>query len=181
LPTDLTDAELVALVRSGDLVAYTSLVDRHYPSCARYARRMTGNADDADDVLQDTFLLAFRALSRYREEHRFRAWLFRILINQCRSHARWRARQARRFAPDANPDAIVKDRVESDPVLQDALQTAIDSLEPLLREALLLKYGEQLEYDEMARMTGSSVSALKMRVKRGRDAVRPRIEELLND
>ena len=50
-----------------------------------------------------------------------------------------------------------------------------------MREALLLKYGEQLEYEEMARMTGSSVSALKMRVKRGRDAVRPRIEELLHD
>jgi DNA-directed RNA polymerase specialized sigma24 family protein len=58
---------------------------------------------------------------------------------------------------------------------------ALETLDPASREALLLKYGEDLAYPEMALMTGSSVSALKMRVKRARDLVRPRLEELLNE
>ena len=181
LPTDMTDAALVTLVLAGDLGAYTPLVDRHYPSCARYARRMLGSSDDAEDVLQETFLLAFRALGRYREQNRFRAWLFRILVNRCRSHVRRKVRQERRFVHDDRAQAAAVAPSEAGAALHDVLQSALDTLEPPLREALLLKYGEEIPYEEMAQMTGSSISALKMRVKRARDAVRPRLEELLHE
>ena len=183
LPTDTTDAALVARVLAGDHGAFTPLVDRHYPSCARFARRMLGSADDAEDVLQDTFLLAFRALGRYRERNRVRAWLFQILVNRCRTHARRRARQDRRFVHDdeAGAAAAAPEPAGGEPGLHDALQTALEILDAPLREALLLKYGEELAYPEMSTMTGASVSALKMRVKRARDLVRPRLEELLHD
>jgi RNA polymerase sigma-70 factor (ECF subfamily) len=181
LPTDTTDAALVARVLAGDLGAFTPLVDRHYPSCARFARRMLGSADDAEDVLQETFLLAFRALGRYREQNRFRAWLFQILVNRCRTHARRRARQDRRFVHDDDAHAAAPAPHGGEPGLGDALQMALEILDAPHREALLLKYGEELAYPEMATMTGASVSALKMRVKRARDLVRPRLEELLHD
>lgn len=173
--TDTTDADLIIRVLEGDLGAYTSLVERHYASCARYARRMLGNAEDAEDALQETFLNAYRALGRYRERERFRSWLFSILVNQCRSQARSRSRRDRRFVSDDSADAA-NPAGDGAGEFRDALQVALDRLDPMLREALVLKYGEDLGYEEMARMTGCSVSALKMRVKRARDAVRPMLE-----
>ena len=180
MPTDSNDAALVARVLAGDAGAFTPLVDRHYSACARYARRMLGNAHDAEDAVQEAFLHAYRGLGGYREQDRFGAWLFRIVINQCRSHARRRVRQARRFVQDTEADGVVEGH-DCDGAWHDALQAALAALEPLLREALLLKYGEGLAYEEMSRMTGASVSALKMRVKRARDAMRPRLEELMHD
>ncbi len=178
--TDSTDAGLVERALAGDPEAYTTLVHRHYEPCARYARRMLGSLEDAEDVVQEVFLRAYLALGRYREQDRFRPWLFRILVNQCRSQAKQRARRARRFVRDAGADAAGP-VASGDAGLSDALQRALETLEPLLREALLLKYGEELAYEEMSRLTGSSVSALKMRVKRARDAVRPLLKELLHE
>ena len=176
----MTDAALIVRVLAGDIDAYTPLVDRHYEPCARYARRMLGNGHDAEDVLQETFLHAFLGLNRYHERHQFRAWLFRILVNQCRSHVRHRVRQARRFVHDRSAEANAA-TAEGPDGLRGVLQSALDSLDPPAREALLLKYGEQLDYEQMSRITGSSVSALKMRVKRARETVRPVLEELLHE
>jgi len=176
----MTDAALIVRVLAGDIDAYTPLVDRHYGPCARYARHMLGNGHDAEDVLQDTFMHAYLGLGRYHERHQFRAWLFRILVNQCRSHVRHRMRQARRFVHDDSAEAGASTSEDSG-ALRGVLQSALDRLDPPAREALLLKYGEQLDYEQMSRITGSSVSALKMRVKRARDAVRPMLEELLHE
>lgn len=182
MPADTTDAAIIVRVLAGEKEAYATLVDRHFASCARYARRMLGNVQDAEDAVQEAFVHVYTALPRYRERDRFRAWLFRILVNQCRSHERRRARHKRRFVhDDVATESAAAPPAHDDPHLRDALQCALDTLEPRLREALLLKYGEDLEYEEIARMTGASVSALKMRVKRARDAVRPLLEEMLND
>ena len=180
MPNDLTDAALIVRILAGDIDAYTPLVDRHYEPCARYARRMLGNGHDAEDVLQETFMHAYLGLGRYRERHQFRAWLFRILVNQCRSHVRRRLRRARRFVHDAAAEATAT-HADGQDALRGVLQSALDRLDPPAREALLLKYGEQLDYEQMSRITGSSVSALKMRVKRAREAVRPMLEELLHE
>jgi RNA polymerase sigma-70 factor (ECF subfamily) len=178
----MTDAALITRVLGGDVEAFAGLVERYYEDCTRYARRMLGNRQDAEDALQEAFLHAYRALPRYRERDQFRAWLFRILVNQCRSTARQRTRRGRRFVHD---DASIE-RASVEPEtrradLRDALQVSLDGLDPLLREALLLKHGEGLEYVEMASLTGSSVPALKMRVKRACDALRPGLERTLRD
>lgn len=175
--TGMDDAELVARVLEGDVAAFTELVDRHYRDCSRFAVRMLGDRHDAEDAIQETFLSAYAALGRYREQQTFRGWLFRILINRCRSVARQRRRRHNRFIQDGAADEVAAVRAhEPDRELRDALQTALDALEPRLREAFLLKYGEGLEYREMSAMTGVGVSALKMRVKRACDAMRPRLE-----
>src|SRR4029078_1044590 len=106
------DAADVQCVLSGDVDAYAKLVDRYYDRCARFAIRMLGNRDDAEDALQATFLRADKALHRYQERDRFSAWLYRILMNQCRSIAARRAHRDRMFvreealllnAPDRRP------------------------------------------------------------------------------
>lgn len=173
----MDDAELVARVLAGDRGAFSVLVERYEPDCLRFACRMLGNRHDAEDALQETFLSAYGALGRYREQQAFRGWLFRILVNRCRSVGRHRQRQQRQFVGDGQAhDAAAPTPPAGDPGLRDALQSALDSLEPLLREAIVLKYGEGLEYQEMTAITGAGVSALKMRVKRACEALRPLLE-----
>ncbi len=174
----MEDAELVVRVLDGEVEAFTILVDRYYDGCARYALRMLRNRDDAVDALQETFLAAYRALGRYRERHAFRGWLYRILVNRCRSLSRQRRRRERRFVEDGRAvDAAAAGAASGDPILRDALQAGLDALDPRLREAFILKYAEGLEYREMSRLTGAGISALKMRVKRACEVLRPRLED----
>jgi RNA polymerase sigma-70 factor (ECF subfamily) len=174
------DAQLVARVLEGESRAFRLLVDRYYPACARYAWRMLGHKEDAEDALQNSFVRAYRALGNYDERHAFRAWLYRILVNECRTLARARVRRGRRFVQDETAEQRPAPSTEHDGDIRDALQQALDRLEPLLREAFLLRHGEGLEYPEIAAMTGAGVSAVKMRVKRARDAMRPELETVLH-
>jgi RNA polymerase sigma-70 factor (ECF subfamily) len=178
----MNDAALIARVLDGDVQAFGTLVDRYHVGCARYAQRMLGNRQDAEDAVQEAFLRAYRALGRYHERDLFRSWLFRILVNQCRTLARQRGRRQRMVVQDDGALERVAAPPEADGVaIRDQLQTLLGTLEPHLREALLLKHGEGLEYTEMAVLTGSTVSALKMRVKRACDALRPRSKESLDE
>ena len=171
----MTDAEVVALARAGDESARTSLVSRHHASCLRFARHLLGDDADAEDAVQETFIRALAGLGRYEERDAFRGWLFQILVHRCRSLAAGRTRRRERFVSDAV--AVERAAVAGDEAMQDAQRTlaaALDGLDLDHREAFLLKVGEEMEYEEMSRLTGVQVSALKMRVKRARDHVRAR-------
>ncbi|HVZ77519.1 MAG TPA: RNA polymerase sigma factor [Gemmatimonadaceae bacterium] len=177
------DAAIVRRVLDGDVDAYTALVDRYYDQCARYAVRMLGNRDDAEDALQATFLRAYRALARYQERHKFSAWLYRILVNQCRSLAARRVHRERLFVREEALLLNAADRSTSGWSGEDEefVQRVLSELDPLLREAFLLKHIEELSYEEMSALTGVGVSALKMRVKRACDRLRDRWERIRND
>lgn len=163
------DEELIrAVQRSGNGGAFDQLAERHYPGCLRFAERHLGNRDDAEDVVQDAMVRAFRSLRRGARPRSVRPWLLRIVLNRARSVLaqrsrrrrlldRWLGRQRTTVHP-AEPAATD----EVDP----RVRAALASLTPLLREAFLLKHVEELTYEEMAEVTGAGVSALKMRVKR---------------
>lgn len=178
----MTDAELVGRTRAGDPDAFGTLVSRYYDACWRFAYHMLGERADAEDVVQDAFLRAYLAIGRYDERDQFRGWLFRILTNQCRNALTSRGRRTRRFIQDeialetaSAPAPGVPPGVEDA-----ALVRALGQLDPLQREALLLKYAEGLEYGEMSAMTGAGESALKMRVKRGSERLRALIGRSLD-
>jgi len=177
-PVVMTDATLVRRVLEGDTAAFTMLVDRHAAACTRFATRMLGNREDAEDATQETFLRAYRSLARYEERQAFRTWLFQILINRCRTAAVRRERRHRMFLvdDDAVASASVRPAAEASD-LRAELQRVVDALDPDQREAFLLKHVEQLSYDEMAAATGVGVSALKMRVKRGCDRMQRMLRE----
>lgn len=171
------DSEIVGRVQAGDTEAFGVLVDRYYAECYRYALRMLLEADEAEDAVQESFINAYRALPRYRDQGRFRAWLFRILLNRCRSAGR-----RRRGVPLSDaPDVAVEDPVDRKVLWQDEIGTALAALSPPLREAFLLKHMEELSYDEMSRLTGDGVSALKMRVARACHMLRATLQETLDD
>jgi len=177
----MSDADLVRRARDGDPAAFEALVDRHYGDCLRYAFRMLGDRADAEEAVQDAFVRAYRSLWRYRERDQFRAWLLRILINRCRS----RAAALRRRLRNLDAFAASRDPAPAAPVPNGgfgrAVQRALAALPPDQREAFLLRHLEDLSYDEIARITGAGLSALRMRVKRAREKLAELLEEYRDD
>lgn len=178
---EMTDAQVVRRVLDGDTEAYAQLVSRYYDRYARYAEHMLGNRDDAQEVLQDTFVRAYRSLSRYQDRERFGAWLFRILVNRCRTAAVRRQRRERMMVVDdgAMQRASTPAAMES-MGWREELERALALLPADQREAFLMKHVEDLSYEEMAVISGASVSALKMRVKRACDRMRGLLREVEN-
>jgi RNA polymerase sigma-70 factor, ECF subfamily len=174
----MTDATLVRRALDGDARAFTTLVDRHAPACLRFATRMLGSVEDAEDVTQDALFRAHRALASYDGAMVFRTWLMTILVNRCRSAMLYRHRREERVQVDSDRVALAS--VEADVggmELRETIERAMRALDGDQREAFLLKHVEDLSYDEMAEVTGVGVSALKMRVKRACDRLRQQLGE----
>ncbi|MBL0938904.1 MAG: RNA polymerase sigma factor [Gemmatimonadaceae bacterium] len=180
-----SDATLVHQVLAGQTDTFAVLVDRYHAACLRVATNLLGNADDAEDVVQDSFVRAYRHLGSYQERDRFGAWLTRIVVNQCRTRASKEARYVpfdHERAPGnvenplaaltAAPDVEHKERVAE-------LRHALAQLGTEHREAIVLRFGEELSYEEMASLTGVGVSALKMRVQRACARLRTLLSEQL--
>jgi RNA polymerase sigma-70 factor, ECF subfamily len=173
-----SDAELVRRVRQGDLDAYGPLMTRYRLRFGRYAYHLLGNESDAEEALQDAFTLAYRSLDRCRHPERFAAWLFRILVNRCRTVGARRGREQARQAPLEAADGMGGVHHPSEEAMRrEELARGLGRLVPEQREAFLLKYVEELSYEEMAELTGAGESALKMRVKRACE----RLRDLLSD
>jgi RNA polymerase sigma-70 factor (ECF subfamily) len=182
IDNETSDAAYVQQVLGGNADAFTRLVDRYYERCSRFAVRMLGSRDDAEDALQQTFLRAYRSLGKYQERDRFSAWLYRILVNQCRSAASRRSARERVFIREEAALLNAADRGRGWTGEDEELVARIlAELDPLLREAFVLKYIEELSYEEMSAATGVGVSALKMRVKRACDRLRARWEYIKDD
>ena len=176
--TGQTDAELVAMVLAGDPDAFAFLLGRYRDSYTRFAVRVLGNREDADDALQSAFVRAYRNLGACEEPARFGAWLFRIAVNECRSLGARRGRRELRLVrgEEALERALQVDHAATGAGLREEIQHALDRLDPDQREAFVLKHVEELSYDEMAELTGAGVSALKMRVKRACEQLRELLE-----
>lgn len=174
----MPDAELVVRARAGDAGALRDLVERYYDACWRYAYRMLGDRADAEDAAQETFLRAMAALADYEERAQFRQWLFTILVNQCRNALVARARRQHRFvsSDDLPVHDLRRGAIDPPAIADDELAQAVARLEPEQREALLLRFGEGMDYAQMSLATGASQSALKMRVKRACDRLRRMLE-----
>ncbi|HEY9230256.1 MAG TPA: RNA polymerase sigma factor [Gemmatimonadaceae bacterium] len=174
-----TDADLVAAAIGGDVEAFAALSRRHRDTYTRFAVRMVGSRDEAEDVLQSAFIRAYRALDRCREPARFGAWLYHIVANECRTFIARRARRDRRLVRDEWQlhQAAMAPETDARDTLED-VQYALDQLDVDQREAFVMKYVEELSYEEMADVTGVGISALKMRVKRACARLRELLEEV---
>src|SRR5215212_10655602 len=124
----MTDETLVRQVLDGDGRAFATLVDRHAGACLRYATRMLGSVEDAEDVTQDSLYRAYRALPSYEHSTAFRTWLMAILINRCRSALLYRGRREARVRAD--PIGLELATVEPDVdgiVEREAIEAALAS------------------------------------------------------
>jgi RNA polymerase sigma-70 factor (ECF subfamily) len=174
----MTDAMLVRSALDGDSSAFATLVDRHAPRCLRFATRMLGSLEDAEEVTQDTLLRVHRNLATYDPRMNFHTWMMSILVNRCRSALLQRRRRSARVVLDE--DAVSLASVKSpagDVELRDAIERALAQLDEAQREAFLLKHVELLSYEEIMAVTGAGLSALKMRVQRACDRLQVLLQE----
>src|SRR6476660_3553928 len=142
---DSSDAALVARVLHGEVNAYSALVSRYRDKYARYAVHMLGNREDAEEALQDAFTRAYRSLARCEDPERFGAWLFRILVNRCRTAGARRGRRAKTFVVDEGAllDAAI-DHPADGSAWREEIERALDRLRADQREAFVLKYVEEM-------------------------------------
>ncbi len=185
MPQDV--AELVAAARDGDRDAFDELVRVTYAESYTLALRLTGNEEDARDVVQEAYLRAFRGLRRFRGDARFSTWMYRITANCAATHLGKRSRHRHELLDDADP--IADERATSDPQLQsDAtelrsrLTVALEALPPKLRQVVVLRDIYDLSHDAIAAELGISETAAKVRLHRARKKLRedlfpPRAEE----
>lgn len=176
------DADIVARVRGGDRDAYRLLVERYQDVLYRHALSLLGDADAAADVTQATLVAAYAKLGELREAGSFGGWVYRMCGNRCRDQLK--SVRRRDIPLDAAPDALLRSADAADGpmeqrALRAALQAALLELNEEHRAAFLLKHVEERSYDEMSELLGASVSALKMRVHRAREALRSALEGVL--
>ena len=172
---DPTDAELVARSLAQDHEAFGQLIDRHATAIVNVAYRMVGNRAEAEDLAQEAFLAAFKALPTFRSDSKFSTWLYRIASNKCMDWLRVKRPGKGKHDVDVDEQLDLHSAEERTPEdllsqqqIAQELDQAIQRLPPLYREAFVLKHIEGLSYEEMEEILGVNGDALKMRVYKGR-------------
>jgi RNA polymerase sigma-70 factor (ECF subfamily) len=188
------DETLAASAAAGDEAAFETLVTRYQDRVYRLAARLTGFEADAKDVLQETFLSAYRALPAFRGESRFSTWLYRIATNAALMNRRARSRRPTeslesllpRFDEDGRhcgepADIAAASRVEERldrKILADKARAGLDRLPDLYRDAFVLRDLEELTTAEVAEILGIDPAAVRQRVHRARLMLRGYLTEL---
>ncbi len=170
------DAELVLRCQKKDREAFGQLVTRHAGAILNVVARMVGNQADAQDLVQETFVSAFRSLPKFRADSRFSTWLHRIAINKTKDWLRGQSRKREREVENDESRDITQtvpdDRTPETELSQKQtahyMEEAIQVLPPLYREAFILKHVEGLDYEEMTEILGVGRDTLKMRVYKAR-------------
>ena len=174
--TSLTDGELATLSIAGRQAAFAEIMRRYRQPVFRLARACTGESDEALDLVQETFVAAHQALSRYDTQRSMKAWLSTIAINKCRDWGR--KRTVRRFfsfaiSEDGQADAVIDDGPATDTTVADRQELdrvtrAIATLPMNLKEVLVLRTIEGLSQAETAEVLGVSQKAIETRLYRAR-------------
>jgi RNA polymerase sigma-70 factor (ECF subfamily) len=178
MPQDV--GELVAAARDGDQRAFEELVRVTYADTYTLAYRLTGDEEDARDVVQESYLRAYRGLKRFRGDAQFSTWLYRITANCASTQL---GRRARHRHDELDDDAAIADlHLDADPqasadvsALRDRLQDALRELPPKLRTVVLLRDVYDLPHEAIAAELGISETAAKVRLHRARRKLRERL------
>lgn len=172
--------------RRGDRDSFNELVRATYRDTYALAYRLTGNQDDAGDVVQDAYVRAYRAIKRFRGDSSFSTWMYRITSN-CASTAL--SRRSRHLTEELGDDAPIVDlRPEQDPslraeaaVLRQHIDRAIRSLPERLRQVVVLRDQHDLTHSEIAAELGITTSAAKVRLHRARQRLRSALQRTSAD
>ena len=175
--TEVADAALASRAQTGDVAALSILLKRHAALIQRVAKRVLGNADFVDDVLQDSALAAFLNVRSLLSPQRFSGWYCGIVVNHCRMQLRKKASlpeihslNGSEFVMAQGADAVAEERAMLSEVIE-----ALQALPDRQRQAALLVYFEGLTQKEVATALGVSIGAVKARLHRARQAIRLKV------
>jgi RNA polymerase sigma-70 factor, ECF subfamily len=171
------EQDVIARVLRGERAAFAVLVDAYANPIFNLAFRMTGSRQDADDLAQETFLRTYRKLKQFDPEKKFFTWIYTIALNTIRNHLKSSPERTARSAgkdqspadpvDQANPEELFLDREKAQ-----LLEICLHKLPFELKETVVLRYYQDLSFDEIATITDASVSAVKMRAYRGLEKLR---------
>jgi RNA polymerase sigma-70 factor (ECF subfamily) len=188
---ELTDAAIVSRARAGDADAFRVLVERHSRSLFRLAFRMTGNQQDAEDVVQDSFLRAYRQLAGFDERASFGTWMYRIAANCSLDLVRARNRRSGRHAPadeDRAEDPMAQlpsngptpERIALSGEIRHRVAEAMEELSPAERTAFVLRHFEGMRMEEVGRVLECQPGAAKHSVFRAVQKLRRALDPLVS-
>ncbi len=188
-----TDAELVARVQRGDKRAFDLLVLKYQRKIMRLLSRMVRDPAEVEDVAQETFIKAYRALGQFRGDSAFYTWLYRIAINTARN---WQSAAGRRPSPantienesgetfdqiDNLSDISTPESVMVSRQIAETVNQAIAALPEELRTAIVLREIEGMSYEEIAESMGCPIGTVRSRIFRARDAIATRLRPILEN
>jgi RNA polymerase sigma-70 factor (ECF subfamily) len=185
--TGIDESTLVSQAREGDKAAFGELVRRYEGKIFRLAQHVTQNREDAEDVLQETFMKAYEHLDQFKGDSKFYTWIVRIAVNQALMKLRRRKTDKTVSIDetiDTGEDTVVREIAAWDEnpeqqfsrdELGGILDTAVRSLEPLYRSVFVLRDIEELSTEETAEALGLSVPAVKSRLLRARLQLREKL------
>ncbi len=166
----IDERALIGHAQVGDEAAFASLYAQYQRPITGYLRRLVGNNEIAEDLAQETFLKAYRALGRTNDELNFRAWLYRIATNNALSdHRRQRIFQWIPFLPGSREPAVEARFVERVGV-QELVEGTLQRLKPEHASLLLMRHHQGLSLDEIAIVLGVDASVAKARLFRARQS-----------
>lgn len=172
------DQAVIRRCLEGNADAYAILVDRYKVMVYNVAYQLVGDEDTSKDLAQESFIAAYTGLREFRFGSKFSSWLYSIALNKCRDHLRMKKET---ISTDDIAE-VLPDKGRSPEQAaaagqgKDLLQQSLGSLPLEYRQVLVLKHIEGLDYEEIAEITGASVSALKVRAHRGREMLKKALE-----
>ncbi len=187
-----TDRELVRRVQSGDPHAFDLLFLRHRHKIHGLVRRFVRREGEIDDVVQDTFIKAYRALPRFRLDSAFYTWLYRIAINTAKNYVTAEKRRLNILQSDADgmelaeetgsPSELAEpEREHLASEIEAAVHRALDALPDDLRDAVTFREFDGLSYEQIAVIMDCPVGTVRSRIFRAREAIDKRIGYLIRE
>ena len=173
------EVQIVQRVLQGDVNAFEKLVLEYEKSVYAITQRMTGNAEDAADMTQETFIKAYNSLSSFRGDSKFSVWLYRIATNVCLDFLRSRSRKptvslsvedddGEEVELDIADESQSPERLLERGLTRDAVRRGLNALSPEYRQILLLREIQGLSYEEIADVLTLEVGTVKSRIFRAR-------------
>lgn len=186
------DQELVIRVQEGDKKAFDLLVLKYQLRLSKLVSRFLRNQSDVPDVVQDSFIKAYRALPNFRGESAFYTWLYRIAINTAKNHLVSQSRKnpinsidvqdAENYgASEWLKEYASPEREALALELESTVYTAIDELSSDLREAITLREIEGLSYEDISAVMDCPIGTVRSRIFRAREAIDEKLEPMLDD
>ena len=189
---DSVDKQLVERVRRGDKRAFDLLILKYQHKIISIVGRYLGDRNDVQDVSQETFIKAYRAIPNFRGESAFYTWLYRIAINTAKNHLVSKSRRPPNIDIDIDDgefqdsSAVLRDNESPQASLatkqmEEVIFRAIENLPAELRVAVTLREFEGLSYEEIARIMDCPVGTVRSRIFRAREAIEQKITLMDND
>ncbi len=181
------EQRLLVKCRRGDRTAFEEVYNKYTRIVYRHAYHLLGSGDEADDVMQETFVRAYRSFPEFRGDCSIHTWLLKVAGNLCRDRIKQRVRRGdvplnldthyEELTPDAweqNP-AVTVERED----MHRMIYRVLDGLPAAQREMIVLRDLDELSYQEIAEVIGCTVAGVKLRLFRARKSLRTRMEALL--